>query len=268
MSVYNTTGISYGCNSTFFVLHPDKCSEIGGTWDANLKWCAAFSLADVKQMELRILDNYNINSICRESPNSARSLFRKPILDKLAVLLVICTVLGMGNAGGIGPRASDVSVISQAQPCIKRVERVGDGNAHPSCRWRQVTDNLQCNGGTCSAGNLASQTLGYTFSGNAGMWSSLGFDVAESATIEGAYSCLGKIGSTVCVTAMVDYTDYTAHEVITGGNCVGAKTQPYIIYSPKKGARVLYKCHHGSNCHGRDWESWKHDGKDCSTYRP
>lgn len=100
------------------------------------------------------------------------------------------------------------------------------------------------------------------------MWATLGFDVMESYTSGNTYTCNGKKGETVCVTATVGYTDYTGHEVIAGGNCISAKTDPYVIYSPNKSGQQLYRCHHGSNCHDLDWESWNHDGRDCSTYLP
>lgn len=99
----------------------------------SMKWCAASSLDNIKSMEQEATI-HNIDTICKDSPNSAIRLLRKPFFNKFVVLFLICTLIGMSTATVIEPRASKLAVTPQAQTCQKHVERVGDGNPHPSCR--------------------------------------------------------------------------------------------------------------------------------------
>lgn len=73
--------------------------------------------------------------------------------------------------------------------------------------------------------HLESRTLGWSVGigrnavGTHGAsFGSVGFDVSESYTTGNSYNCVGKPGQTVCVTALVGYTDYTVQERVRSGD--------------------------------------------------
>lgn len=113
--------------------------------------------------------------------------------------------------------------------------------------------------------HLESRSLSWSigFGGNGGEFTTAGFDVSESYTTGNTYTCTAAAGQTVCVTALVGYTDYTAQERVSSGECTYVHSDPYVIYAPNKYDQQYYRCHHDSNCHSLDWEKWDHNAKSC-----
>lgn len=141
---------------------------------------------------------------------------------------------------------------------------MGDGNPHVSCRWIQVSSDIQCGPAGCSVSYAQGRTLEWSVAGTAGgPFATLGFGVTQAYTTSNEYLCNGGPNQWTCITAIVEYIEYTAKEVEVNGNCYGLHSDPYIIRAPSLENRDRYLCHTGAHCHGIGWEKWEHNGQPC-----
>ena len=245
------------------------CSQDGGSWNATGKWCTPLPGGNVAELQ----SNATSHNHLFISYNKAS----RPLPTRILVYIVTVLIILSSAVSATPLDKSQLTLRSNAtpqdhpQPCIKYAARVGDGNPHPSCRWKQVTGNLDCKGGSCTVSHLESRTVDWSvgINGNAvgknGLtFGSVGFGVSESYTTGNTYSCNANAGQRVCVTAMIGYTDYTVTERARSGECQSLYTDPYIIYAPNNYGQQYYRCHHDSNCHDLDWERWDH-GIDCQS---
>ena len=88
----------------------------------------------------------------------------------------------------------------------------GDGDPHQNYYHIQLSDNINCEGGSCqtSESNTDSKTIGFTIGTNSNAkklgWFQGGFSVSETWTTGNAYTCDGTAGEIVCVWQNVAHT--------------------------------------------------------------
>lgn len=199
------------------------------------------------------------------------------LLASITVLFSSAVIASPGDIHGNTALHPDVHANDRLLPCIKRVEPVGDGNPHSSCRWTQMTSNLDCEGGTCSISHFKERTLGWELGFDANVkvpkgpsFGTAGFGVQESYTTGDTFTCDGGRHEKICVTSLVDYVDYTVRERVSSGWCgppfASLHPDPYVIYAPS--GEGNFRCHHNEHCHELGWERWDHNDIICNKSDP
>ncbi|KAK0752752.1 hypothetical protein B0T18DRAFT_313099 [Schizothecium vesticola] len=112
-----------------------------------------------------------------------------------------------------------------------------DGHPHQQPVHKQLSENLDCGDGTCSAEYLhvESFTIGFTATGSAQGWIDAGFAVEKSVETGTSQSCDAKEGKRVCVWKKVHRTAYAVQNMrlnqCTGAEPVGGS---FTMVSPNK----------------------------------
>lgn len=219
-----------GCNSSqFYPNHTGLCDKIGGKWQANISWCEADNSTVLEAMERNGRDRKIILG-CKTGFGNAGPALRLSKLHRMAAVVTMLVTLFTMVAGvqssviALSDDGYHPNLTARFQPCRKRVDRVGDGNPHSSCRFIQLTDTLPCGAGSCGVNHGQSHTVEWSISsewgGGKGMFGTAGFGVSDSYTTGIEFICNGLPFQKVCIAAVIDYTEYTAREVVAGGECI------------------------------------------------
>ncbi|UZJ55609.1 hypothetical protein CBS101457_004929 [Exobasidium rhododendri] len=204
-----------------------------------------------------VVEDVQVHLFCKTAVSSAGRA-KAPVKSSVLMALLVLMTLFLGS--------NAAAITTSLKPCLTGVVRVGDGNPHASCRRKQISGSLSCGGGSCSTTLGKSRKVHFDSGGTiGGRFATLGFNVSESFTVNTPYDyyCAGSRGQTICITALVTYTDYTAKESVISGDCTKADGAPYVIYAPNTDSPHLFQCQHGAACGGSDSEQWDHDGAAC-----
>jgi hypothetical protein len=276
--------LTLGCNSSYFASNRTSlCEEIGGKYNASLHWCEAANKESVMQMLANVTNSdSDMDLICKtgyanetESNDSQKTIVGPKAIYHfgfMTMLVILLTLVASIQSVSIPHsletdyQLPNLTIRDRPQPCIKHVEKVGNGDPHPSCKFHQVTGNLDCNHQDCQSSHAEGRTFSWSVAGTGGgPFATLGFDVSEDYSSESTYSCSPKDGhQKVCVIAVVSYTEYTAKEIVSSGDCLGTiHSTPYVIRAPDKGHRQNFRCEVDAGCVELDHEVWEHNGQPC-----
>ncbi|KAB8437361.1 hypothetical protein FH972_025041 [Carpinus fangiana] len=130
--------------------------------------------------------------------------------------------------------------------CTPETVLQGDGDPHQNFLHVQVTEAIDCGGGSCNVQYTTQHTIGWSASiEGAYEWIAGGFSVEESYTTGGTYECDGEEGDgNVCVIRVIAHTAYTVQNIDAG--CGGVQGDPFVMKSPNSGEiGYSYKCRRG-----------------------
>lgn len=151
----NSPDLPLGCNSPDFASNRTSlCEEIGGKYNAILHWCEAANEENVLQMLANVSDSdLDMTLSCKtgyanetESNDSQKTvvgpkaIYHFGFMTTLVILLTLVASIqsvSIPHSLETGYQLPNLTIRDRPQPCIKHVEKVGNGDPHPSCKFHQ-----------------------------------------------------------------------------------------------------------------------------------
>ncbi|KAF2867077.1 hypothetical protein BDV95DRAFT_610960 [Massariosphaeria phaeospora] len=165
------------------------------------------------------------------------------------------------------PESVNVTAIPGEPPncgigMVRETNMVGDGAPKKWTFWKQLSDPVHCNEGTCHVSHQSqtSFTVGFSASGQVNRWISAGFNVESTFSTGTSEECDGERNEVVCVWSFKHYYTYSVKniEYPMDPRCGRLTEGPTVrMDSPLAGTKGRgYGCYRGNDCKDLGETAW------------